>query len=108
RRVALVSFHNHGDRSFLDDRFLALLSGDLRAAGVENELHVAILGDEARDAATFDRLVALLEPYDTVVYERVWSRAVVADLRERLPGRTFIHCRGEHALDDPSADWICT
>ena len=37
-RVAVVSLHSHGDRSFLDDRGLALVAGDLRAGGVDADL----------------------------------------------------------------------
>lgn len=107
-RVAILSFHSHGDRSFLDDRDLAIVSGDLRDDGVACDLVLVAFGaGEAQDRAALDRLAAALDPYDAVVYERVWSAALVADLRAALPGRAFIHCRGEHALDDPPADYIC-
>jgi hypothetical protein len=48
-----------------------------------------------------------LGSYDAVVFERVWSADVVARVRAALPGRTFIHVRGEHVLDDPPADYVC-
>lgn len=104
-KVAIVSFHSHGDRSFLDDRELALTSGDLRRAGIANDLVVAHLPDGAEEPP--DALVELLAPYDTVVYERVWSRQLVERLRERLPGRTFVACQGEHRLVSPPADLEC-
>jgi hypothetical protein len=106
-RVAVMSFHSHGDRSFLDDRDLALLSGDLRAEGMENDLVVVVLpgGDDEADAER--ALARTLAPYDIVVYERIWSTRIIDRLRTRLPGRTFVHCRGEHRLDDPPADFLC-
>ncbi len=109
-RVAIVSLHSHGDRSYLDDRLLAVLSAELREAGFENDLLVAHLDasdDDGSADPAFARLVTLLRDYGVVVYERVWSQAVVASLRRALPGRTFIHCRGEHHLEDPPADFVC-
>jgi hypothetical protein len=108
-RVAILSLHSHGDRSFLDDAQLALLSGDLRADGIDNDLVVAVLNPSAAETGgdpVEERLAQTLSNYQIVVYERVWSPAVIERLRERLPGRTFIWCRGEHTLDDPPADWI--
>ncbi len=105
-RVALLSFQSHSDRSFLDDRELALVSGDLTALGIANDLVLTVLGGGA-DAEVERRLAAMLGDYDTIVFERVWSRDVIARLRLALPDRTFISLRGEHALDDPPADWIC-
>jgi hypothetical protein len=102
-RAALLSFHAHGDRSFLDDRELALVSGDLRDAGLENDLVVAVVrGGE--DAAIEARLAAALTAYDTIVYERVFSLAMIDRLRAALPGRTFVACDGEHAHLRPPAD----
>lgn len=104
-KVAILSFHSHDDRSFLDDRELALASGDLRRAGVDNDLVVAHLPTGAE--AVPETLVALLEPYDTIVYERVWSPKLVEGLRARLEGRTFVACQGEHRLIAPPADLEC-
>lgn len=108
-RLAILSFHSHGDRSFLDDRDLALLSGDLREDGVENDLVLVAFGagDEA-DRAVEARLVATLAGYDAVVFERVWSAELVGRIRSALADLVFIHCRGEHVLDDPPADYVCT
>ncbi|MGE0784972.1 MAG: hypothetical protein AB7S26_04730 [Sandaracinaceae bacterium] len=104
-RVAILSLHSHADRSFLDDRELALVSGDLRRAGVDNELVVAHVPDDA--ASVPAELVALLAPFDTLIYERVWSRELIEALRRALPGRRLIACEGEHALLAPPADVIC-
>ena len=41
--LAILSVHSHGDRSFLDDRELALVSGELREAGIDNDLVVAVI-----------------------------------------------------------------
>lgn len=110
QRAAIVSLQSHGDRSFLDDRTLALVSGDLRAAGVDNDLIVAVLDAREGDpfsSEAFRKLVAMLEHYDPIVYERVWSATLVQRLRESLPGHTFVSCEGEHALEDPPADYVC-
>ncbi len=105
RGVALLSLHSHGDRSFLDDRVLALVTGDLRAEGVAADLVLAVI--EAADGeAALDDLVAALEGYDVVVYERVWSPALIESLRSRSDA-TFVSCEGEHRLADPPADFIC-
>ena len=107
-RVAILSFHSHGDRSFLDDRELALAAGDLRDDGLACDLVLVAFGaGEDADRAVEQQLAAALEPYDAFVFERVWSVDLVARLRAALPGRTFIHCRGEHVLDDPPADFVC-
>ncbi|MEZ4335592.1 MAG: hypothetical protein R3B82_03100 [Sandaracinaceae bacterium] len=102
-RVAVVSLHSHDDRSFLDDRILALVAGDLRADGVDADLVVAVLGRERRR----EELAEALEGYGVVVYERVWDRALIDALRARLPDATFVSCEGEHALEDPPADFVC-
>lgn len=107
-RVAILSFHSHGDRSFLDDRELALACGDLRDDGLACDLVLVAFGaGEEADRAVERQLALALAPYDAVVFERIWSAALVARLRAALPGRTFIHCRGEHVLDDPPADYLC-
>lgn len=104
-RVAILSFHAHADRSFLDDRELALTSGDLTRAGFVNDLVVVHLPDatDAPPPALLERLAA----YDTIVYERVFSRPLVAALRDALPRHTFIACQGEHRLLAPPADYEC-
>ncbi|MCB9595972.1 MAG: hypothetical protein H6719_24845 [Sandaracinaceae bacterium] len=101
-RVAVVSLHSHGDRSFLDDRGLALVAGDLRAGGVDADLVVGVMDAEA----ALDPLVEALSGYGVVVYERVWSVALIEALRARLEA-TFVSCEGEHALADPPADFVC-
>lgn len=109
-RAAILSLHSHGARSFLDDASLALLSGDLGREGIDNDLVVAVL-DAQTDAPTesraFDQLVETLAGYQIIIYERVWSRGIAARLRELLPDRIFVHCTGEHELDDPPADYLC-
>lgn len=107
-RVAILSLHSHGDRSFLDDALLALLSGDLRSEGIENDLVVAVLDPKA-DAATDPvekKLTATLATYGVIVYERVWSRELIERLRAAIPSSVFVWCMGEHELENPPADWV--
>jgi hypothetical protein len=109
-RTAILSVHSHSDRSFLDDRMLALISGDLRAAGIDNELVVALLDAAAEDpiaTEAFGELARTLESCDVVIFERVWSRAPIEALRARLPDAVFVSCDGEHVLADPPADYAC-
>lgn len=109
-RIAILSFHSHGDRSFLDDQRLALLSGDLRAEGLANDLVLVVLdpdgGEGPAGASAKERLVETLSAYDVIVYERVWSRELILALRRRLPGRLWVACRGEHVLEAPVSDWV--
>lgn len=119
--VALLSLHSHGDRSFLDDRELALLSGSLRDEGIANDLVLAVLASESEGGGAAGgpadgspgeeverRLVEALMPYDPVVYERVWDPGLVARLRAALPEKTFVGLRGEHLLlDGAPADVFC-
>lgn len=109
RPVAILTFQSHRDRSFLDDRELALLSGDLRDHGVANDLVLTGLGGTPEhDQATEARLADLLAAYDPIVYERVWDPDVIHRLRRALPGRVFIGLRGEHLLLDAApADFFC-
>ena len=111
--VAILSFHSHGDRSFLDDRELALLSGELRDEGANNDLILVVLTPEMQaDMAvgeTESQLVRVLDGYNPIVFERVWSPHVIRRLRRRLPRKTFIALRGEHEmLEDSPADMFCT
>jgi len=108
-RVAILSFHSHSDRSFLDDRELALLSGALRQRGIANELVLSVLpGDEESGADVERRLAAALAAYDPIVYERVWNPRLVERLRAALPDKVFIGLRGEHRmLDEAPADYFC-
>lgn len=109
-RAAILSLHSHGARSFLDDASLALLSGDLRREDIDNDLVVAVLDAELQapgEASDFNRLVRTLEEYEIIIYERVWNREIAARLRELLPGKVFIHCTGEHELENPPADYLC-
>lgn len=109
--VAILSFHSHSDRSFLDDRELALLSGVLQEEGIRNDLVLAVIparreGDDAGDIE--QRLTATLASYNPIIFERVWSPELIARLRRRLPGKVFIGLRGEHVLLDTSpADIFC-
>lgn len=103
--VAILSVHSHGDRSFLDDADLARLSGDLRQAGVPSDLVLVALGRDEDDPA-FPALVEVLRGYDVIAFERVWSAALIHALRAALPGKTLVHVRGEHVLEDVPADWI--
>jgi hypothetical protein len=110
--VAILSFHSHSDRSFLDDRELALLSGVLRDAGIANDLVLAVITREMeRDDGESEverRLVEALAGYDPIVYERVWSPGLVERLRGKLPGKLFVGLRGEHVLLDAApADVFC-
>ena len=109
QRTAIVSLHSHGDRSFLDDRLLADLSGHLRLAGHDNDLVVCVLDPSVAlaDDDGWHRLVQALGAYDVVVYERVWDRDVAQALMETLTGKTLVHCVGEHELPDPPAHFIC-
>jgi hypothetical protein len=105
RRVAILSVHTHGDRSFLDDRELALASGDLRRAGIESDLVLVQVPDgvEAPPAA----LIEVLRGYDMLVYERVPSRPLMVALRAALPSQVLVACQGEHRLLAPPADYEC-
>src|SRR5678815_653577 len=110
--VAILSFHSHSDRSFLDDRELALLSGALRDADIANDLVLAVITREMeRDDGESEverRLVETLAGYDPIVYERVWSPGLVERLRGKLPGKLFVGLRGEHVLLDAApADVFC-
>ncbi len=103
--VALLSLHSHRDRSFLDDVVLHELSGELRAAGLENDLVVACITDAA--GPELSRLAGKLASYPTVVYERVWSAELIRRLAGLLPGATWVRVHGEHALEDAPADAVC-
>src|SRR4029434_6745404 len=95
----------------LDDRELALLSGALRDDGIANDLVVAVVTGDMQSSAESDveqRLAAALFGYDPIVYERVWSPALVERLRGKLPGKVFIARRGEHVLlESAPADIFC-
>lgn len=109
-RTSVLSVHSHAERSYLDDRELMVAAGALRSAGFHADLLVAVLDpgelDCGRDGP-FARLCRALENYDVVVFERIWSRELADALRRGLPGKIFVHLRGEHELADPPADWIC-
>jgi hypothetical protein len=103
-RVAFLSLHSHGDRSFLDDNRLALSAGRARRAGHAARLVVAALDAGAPDVGAtpgLARLVAALADFDAIVYERVWSRAIRQRWWRLCPALAIVHWRGEHALDDP-------
>ncbi len=109
-RTALLTLQSHGDRSFLDGRDEALLSGDLRALGLPADIVHAILdprgGDGPAGLPAQDRLAATLAAYDVVLFERVWDPALVARLRAAHPTAVWVWWQGEHALADPPADWV--
>lgn len=112
RPVAILSFHSHSDRSFLDDRELALLSGELREAGIANDLVLIVVTKEMEteggESELAQKLVDVLAAYDPIVYERVWSPRLVEGLRRKLSDRVFIGLRGEHELlDSAPADIFC-
>jgi hypothetical protein len=94
--VALLSLHSHRDRSFLDDVVLHELSGELRAAGLENELVVACVTDE--DGPELPRLAEGLREFRLIVFERVWSVAILERLAAALPEAGWVQLRGEHVL----------
>ncbi|MBK7859943.1 MAG: hypothetical protein IPJ65_15225 [Archangiaceae bacterium] len=102
-RAAILSFHSHVDRSFLDDRELAVLSGHLTQLGLENELFEVVVGGDLD--ATVRAAAAALAGHEVVIYERVWSPELIAALRLALPGSTFVFCDGEHTLPNPPAAW---
>ena len=107
--AAILSVHSHGDRSFLDDLDLRLLSGSLRAAGVPNDLVVARLPRHVGEAASdeFDALVRVLREYGCLVYERVWDAGILVRLRKVLPDTVFIRLSSEHDLPGAPADYVC-
>src|SRR5437868_12655217 len=90
RPIAILSFHSHSDRSFLDDRELALLSGALHADGIANDLVLVVIthdmGEQEGESDLERRLVDTLSTYNPIVYERVWSPRLVEWLRSKLPG----------------------
>lgn len=110
--VAILSFHSHSDRSFLDDRELALLSGELRERGVANDLVLVVVTKEMEreggESELEQQLADALAGYDPIVYERVWSPRLVEGLRRKLHDKVFIGLRGEHELLDAApADIYC-
>lgn len=107
RRVAILSVQSHGDRSYLDDQQLALLSGDLRAQGHENDLVVAMIRPGQAGAAVEARLWERLSSYDLIVFERLFDAQLISRGRALLHGSTFICCEGEHRLLEPPADYLC-
>jgi len=111
RPVAILSFQSHNDRSFLDDRELALLSGRLRDEGITNDLVVGVIMPDGVGQGESDverRLVHVLSSYDPIIYERVWDPALIERLRRALPGTVFVGLRGEHRLADSApADVFC-
>jgi hypothetical protein len=102
-RAAILSFHSHVDRSFLDDRELAVLSGHLAQLGHENDLVEVVVAPQL--ATTISPLKTALAAHDVIIYERVWSPELIAALRSALPRATFVFCDGEHSLENPPADW---
>jgi len=112
RPLAILSFHSHSDRSFLDDRELATLSGALRSEDIANDLVLTVITREMEgsdtETETEQRLAEILASYDPIVYERVWNPSVIARLKNRLPSKTFIGLRGEHEmLEQAPADIFC-
>ncbi|HEY3497421.1 MAG TPA: radical SAM protein [Polyangiaceae bacterium] len=112
-RVAVLSFHSHSDRSYLDDRELAVLSGHLRSDGLESDLVVVVLdegsgvtGGEPNEAV-LGRLRETLGRYDLIAFQRVWRPELVEELRAALPGKVFAFCEGEHPLERVPADFVC-
>ena len=112
-RTAILSLHSHSDRSFLDDRDLAVLSGELRAGGHDNDLVVVVL-DELRGVTAgepnervLDRLIETLAPYDVVAFQRIWSGELARELRDRMPEKTLVLCAGEHEVDALPVDFTC-
>ncbi|TKD09683.1 radical SAM protein [Polyangium fumosum] len=107
--AAVLSLHSHRDRSFLDDVGLHHIAGAMRAAGIPGDLVVAHLprGAEAEASAAWDALVRALRPYPTILYERLWSTAIVARLARELPETTFVRLVGEHDLSDAPANHVC-
>src|SRR5262245_53692837 len=113
-RVAILCFHSHSDRSFLDDRELAVLSGQLRQDGIENDLVVVVLDEGAGrtagepNALIHERLLEVLRGYDLVAFQRVWRTELIAEIRAQVPGKPFVFCEGEHPVPAPFADYVAT
>ena len=107
--AAVLSLHSHQDRSFLDDVGLHHIAGAMRAAGLPGDLVVAHLprGAEADENAAWDALVRALRPYPTILYERLWSAAIVTRLARELPDATLVRLVGEHDLSDAPANHVC-
>ena len=108
-RVAIVSLHSHGDRSFLDDRDLAVLAGDMEQLGYPCDHVIAVIDEEGSAPSadeTVSRLADMLSDYEVVAYERIFSRALADRLRELRRDATWVHLRGEHELYDPPADFV--
>lgn len=107
--AAVLSLHSHRDRSFLDDVSLHHIAGAMRAAGLSGDLVVAHLprGAEVEPNAAWDALVRALRPYPTILYERLWSAAIVERLARELPEATFVRLIGEHDLSGAPANHVC-
>jgi len=103
--AAILSLHSHRDRSFLDDVILHHVSGALRAAGIDNDLVVALL--PSGDDAAWQALVNTLRVYPTILYERLWDPAIIARLAEALPQATLVRLIGEHDLSSAPAHHVC-
>ncbi|MEM9073848.1 MAG: radical SAM protein [Myxococcota bacterium] len=102
-RTSILSVHSHADRSFLDDRELALLSGDLRAAGWDQRWVVALV--EGPD--DLNALADAIADREVVFFERIWDEELIRALQARLPNVHWVHLSGEHALRDPPCDYVC-
>jgi len=107
--LAILSLHSHTDRSFLDDLTLHHISGALRAANLTNDIVVAYLpqGAERGPNKPWEALRRALSPYPTIVYERLWSPAIIERLAREMPDRTFVRLIGEHDLEGAPAHHVC-
>ncbi len=103
-KFAILSLHSHADRSYLGDRELSVLSGELRAEGVACDVVASVVEPDAPGAA-LDALVQALGPYDVVLYQRIFSREIATELRRRLRSHTLVAILGEHVFD-PDADFV--
>ncbi len=108
--AAVLSLHSHRDRSFLDDVSLHHVAGAMRAAGLAGDLVVAYLprgAESLEQSEAWDALIQALRPYPTILYERLWSAAIVTRIARDLPHVTLVRLLGEHDLSDAPANHVC-
>lgn len=94
--VAVLLFQVDQSRNFIHDDLVPALSSSLTREGIANDLFEttlpAIDSPDAGDLSSVDALADKLRGrYGVCAYVRLWSEAVFARLRERLPGVVWVY-----------------